>query len=517
LFFASSSSSSSHYSPHFFSFASLKITSPVNLTTVNLSTFHFPSQLSTLNDPSISLLLRLIDSKLQEVSMADSKWIIYPPQKTWSLESGDDVFIKTKSKKESGRKGRVVAAASAVDERVMVKITINGKKSYTESNNSTHCKGDDDTDQGPSSFYTASFRPNRLVPIISNMYMRSIEGGTKNSIIVVTRTTEKYRLLAASQLRSTDHVLEIGCSNGECSLVIAKYLTEGRLVGLDVSNEMVQQAKSKLVEMKGMISDHVAFHVVDPFGDPRRALILATAAAPVAPIDTESILDEDLSLDGVMGRASKRQKLDKVTHDVQNIGALDANYEAKKINGSSDGLNETHTRAPPDAVFIDIGGNRDLTSVVKMLAWVRNSFNPRLCIIKSEEMVDQMKIDDSSNSNNPGSLEAVECTSNRLQTTRFEIEPDGTMKNGQAWFDAILHDIETNPSRVSTMKPRFAHPKKAPLSLSPIDGTTPICRYHNWHKNGCIQNDCKFDHTHCHWCLTPGHRALACTNADIKD
>ena len=41
----------------------------------------------------------------------------------------------------------------------------------------------------------------------------------------VTKATDKYRLLAASQLNTNDHVLEIGCSNGECSLVIFKYIS----------------------------------------------------------------------------------------------------------------------------------------------------------------------------------------------------------------------------------------------------------------------------------------------------
>jgi len=385
--------------------------------------------------------------------MPKTKWILYPPIQPFPLQSGDDVFIKTKSSKETGRKGQVTELIG--EERVMVKIPINGKATICSTNAEA-----DESSQNNTSFYTASFRPNRLVPIINVCDMESKDSTIRFCTIVVTRTTDKYRLLAASQLRPTDHVLEIGCSNGECSLVIAKYVTDGSLVGIDVSNEMVLQAKSKIPEVKKGCTN-VDFHVVDPFGDPRRALMLATGS------DT-------------LGDSLKKTQATK-----------------------------------PDVVFIDIGGNRDLTSVVKMLAWVRRSFSPRLCIIKSEEMVDQIKAD---SANEYKSLDSFERDKKRHKSTSMtlEIESNGTLKNGQEWFEATLHDIETNPSRVSTTRPRFLHPLKAPLSVSPIDNKTPICRYHNWHKNGCHQTDCPFDHNYCHWCLKRGHTALACTNAESR-
>lgn len=384
--------------------------------------------------------------------MPKTKWILYPPLQPLPLVIYEEVFIKTKSKKETGRKGQVTELIG--EERVMVKIPINGKATICSRNAKAGGSSQDNT-----SFYTASYRPNRLVPIINVCDMESKDSSasasTRFCTIVITRTTDKYRLLAASQLRPTDHVLEIGCSNGECSLVIAKYVSDGSLVGIDVSNEMVQQAKSKIPEVKGCTN--VDFHVVDPFGDPRRALMLATGS--------------------------------------DNIG---------------DSLKKTST-TKPDVVFIDIGGNRDLTSVVKMLSWVRRSFSPRLCIIKSEEIVDQIKADSALKS-----LDSYEPAKKRLKSTSMtlEIESDGTLSNGQEWFEATLHDIETNLSRVSTARPRFLHPQKAPLSLSPIDNKTPICRYHNWHKNGCLQTDCPLDHDHCHWCLKLGHTALSCTNAE---
>lgn len=69
----------------------------------------------------------------------------------------------------------------------------------------------------------------------------------------------------------------------------------------------------------------------------------------------------------------------------------------------------------------------------------------------------------------------------------------------------------------------YSHPKKVPLVLSPKD-STPICRYHNYHPDGCkkfhkrkdvktAKEDkvqCQYDHEHCHYCQQVGHVALDC-------
>ena len=367
--------------------------------------------------------------------MSNAKLILYPSPQPISYAKDTKVFIKTKSRKEKGRIGTVV---NHKDGRILVQIPITKPNS-------------------DSVVYQASHAPKRLVPILTS---------DKNSLeVIVTRTTSHYRLLAASQLISTDSVLEIGCSNGEASLVIAKYVEKGSLIGIDVSTEMIQQAQEKFRDLG---KSNVSFHVVDPFGDPKRALEIATK------------------------------------HKSQN-------------NSDDDGDDRL-------VVFIDIGGNRDLESVVKMLHWVETKLNPRLCIIKSEAMVDQIQQDTSgstpvsedTSSNNESvnpKKQSQESTSKRRKLDQVRIEPCGTIVNGKEWYIGLLQKVK-NQIALSIHKPRFSHPKKAPLSLSPLDQKTPICRYHNYHKNGCSKgNECDLDHAHCHYCLEPGHKAKDCINS----
>ncbi len=435
--------------------------------------------------------------------MTEPNWILYPPPKEGVYSVGDHVFIKNKSKKEKGRRGLVTGVEEVKERkptsreegekdkktigRVMVKIPINRRKRKINGtlssglNVNVNVEDNDGDGNEDKSFYTASFRTNSLVPLVAISSSNSMmtPATTTTTTIMVTRTTDKYRLLAASQLEATDHVLEIGCSNGECSLIIAKYVTQGRLIGIDTSKEMIAQAKEKYndsllgkdkhkastkstsTSTPTPITANVDFHVVDPFDEPRRAMEL--------------------------------------------------------IRGKDEGGGRNCKTNSPSVVLIDIGGNRDLTSVMKMLSWILTMFNPRLCIIKSEEMVDKMKEDTSpclETGTRHAGIDSMEQKSKRQKTTTkptLFIKDDGMIENGQGWFNATMEEIKNMSRGTIKKKPRFSHPKKAPLSLSPLDNTTPICRYHNYSFSGCkIGDDCPFDHIHCHWCLKPGHRAMDC-------
>ena len=147
--------------------------------------------------------------------------------------------------------------------------------------------------------------------------------------------------------------------------------------------------------------------------------------------------------------------------------------EAKKFNAQG-----------PSVVFLDIGGNREFKSVLNMTSWVLQSFsNVRLIAIKSRELV-ATTISDST-------------------STEFQLDPTtGLFAEGMAWFQKQV-DANARPALPS-------HPLKAPLVFSPKDATKPICRYHNYHQNGCSKDKCPYDHEHCHLCLKPGHIALNC-------
>jgi SAM-dependent methyltransferase len=149
----------------------------------------------------------------------------------------------------------------------------------------------------------------------------------------------------------------------------------------------------------------------------------------------------------------------------------------------------------PTVICIDIGGNREHLPVMEVLSWVFQSFSGpslRLVMIKSRAIVRAMLADD-----------------------RVNIySSTGVVSNGTAWFESSFRRLEQqacNLQPVKGSKTKFKHPIKAPLVLSPMDGVTPICRYHNYHPNGCVrQNECEFDHKFCHACLKHGHIALEC-------
>ena len=389
-----------------------------------------------------------------------TKWFLYPSPTGNYFQKDDLVFIRTKSQKEIGRKGKVLGKeeetrATGNDgsktEKFLIKIPIANTK---QSNDSSKKKDIDN----PTSFYTVAVRSNRLVPVL--------ETSSDTTKILLTETTNKYRLLAASQLTKEDHILEIGCSNGECSLVIAKY--GGSLVGIDVSTEMIAQAKEKMSKTNNNKNSKVQFHILDPFLQPQKVIQLSSPS---------SLQDND----------------------------------------------DAGRKKQPTVIFIDIGGNRDLTSVVRMLEWVKRSFTPRLIIIKSEEMVQSIK-EECDSSHSPTKHQTIDNDIDQIhsndQMKRFKpsvirINSSGRIENGEDWFHIQVSKISSNDNNghLTAIRKLFPHPQKAPLKLCPIDQKTPICRYHNYHKNGCyhhLEGKCPYDHNHCHWCLQKGHIALQC-------
>lgn len=125
-------------------------------------------------------------------------------------------------------------------------------------------------------------------------------------------------------------------------------------------------------------------------------------------------------------------------------------------------------------VFIDIGGNRECINVLRMLSWVLEKFvDLRLVVVKSRELTQSIK------------------------TTASVADGTGIVENGYDWF--LKH-------QKNRALPK--HPLKAPMVTSPKG--EPICRYYNYHKEGCNNADCPYDHEYCHFCLKKGHVARNC-------
>jgi SAM-dependent methyltransferase len=224
--------------------------------------------------------------------------------------------------------------------------------------------------------------------------------------IVICHSTEDFRLLAQTQ-DIGESVLEIGCSTGQTSRILWQRCDQW--MGWDTGQAMVDKLRDEIATKT--TKDH-------------RCTALTCC------------------------------KIDAII-DPENAWKLVNDHFCQTSRGLT--------------VLIDIGGNREVNAVAKILQWaleIPNNKELRLVIIKSEEMF------------------ALEDPLNWFLTQQDISVP-----------------IKTFPS----------HPLKAPKRCSPQDPSLPVCRYYNYHKEGCKKGAvCELDHTHCHWCLTVGHIALNC-------
>eukprot|EP00903_Cladosiphon_okamuranus_P009683 g9213.t1 len=451
-----------------------------------------------------------------------AEWRLFPPpMKQAPPAVGDKVFVRTKSAKEVGKKG-IVAAFEEVEVPASPPLgpaDLAGEAPQEAASGCSSSGGGGNGDGGATTAwrqikkqkrrkkpkkweatravvriprgdecdhntFDCRARPSRLVPIYD---VSSPTPAGAPLLVILTAETLPYRLLAASQVRPTDSVLEVGCSTGETTAVLVKYVTRGKVVAFDVGADMVEQTKERLKRMptsdRGKTYARVRVSKIDPFMDPRGAV-----EAALAPIELDGEGDQ---ADGQAGTAQ--------------IG--------------------TGGGRAVDTVFIDIGGNREVRGVARMIAFARTAFAnpPRLIVVKSQALVAELKANRSGGSDPAAAGGTVGCR-----------RPCGRIVEGDSWFRELLARSTAPPppppppstgspsggslgdrgresQGAGKHVPKHFHPNKAPLRLSPKDGVTPICRYHNYHREGCKKGErCPYEHAVCHWCLRTGHVALAC-------
>jgi ubiquinone/menaquinone biosynthesis C-methylase UbiE len=59
-----------------------------------------------------------------------------------------------------------------------------------------------------------------------------------------SRTAESDAAFLLPHIKKTDHILDVGCGPGTITTGLAKYVGEGRVVGLDISPEVLHKAKT---------------------------------------------------------------------------------------------------------------------------------------------------------------------------------------------------------------------------------------------------------------------------------
>jgi SAM-dependent methyltransferase len=332
---------------------------------------------------------------------------------------GQTVFVRSKSSSENGRRGRIVL--------------LEDKDAEADATKSDRChiewEQDSDSsekDQSSTTIPSVSVARKRLLPVDTSTCSSASVSESPVVNVIVTATTQKFRLLAQSHTVSTDHVLELGCSSGETSTILWQYCASW--VGFDTSSNMIQKVKDLLVTVNKKNNK----------------------------------------------KSKKQQTQTTASASCYQLNALadpaTAVEHACQYSGS----------AGPTVIYLDIGGNREEAGVIRMMQWILQSF-PKVhtVIIKSQEVHKALS-----------------------NTDKCDIGT-GEFAGGNEWFQDRLQVA------VTATLPR--HPLQAPKMLSPVDNKTPICRYHNYFKDGCGKGDiCPYDHEHCHLCLKTGHIATEC-------
>ena len=438
------------------------------------------------------------------------QWRVYPlpagndaPRKFFEPKIGDAVHVRPKSAKEIGYTGRITSIKTNKTVTATYGSSVNGQPNVSHQNCGKKRKLAEDlrvTIQQHCYHHTKKYedcftchsakhdvRPSRLVPVydlhLHHLTNNKMDKGSK-PLVLLTPDTTTYRQLAMSHLRPDDNVLEIGCSTGECTALLLRRIL---LLHIQRISRQIEQHNNKSANV--VLGKIVGFDTGTKIlkqADNRIRREYEQSARSTLPNDDDAY--------------SKLIQLHRVDALADPKGA----YALATANNTS-----------PEMVLIDIGGNRQLDSVVNMIKWVQIAFkdeNPRLILVKSEALENEL------------STSIIDCS----RIPSVSVSDEGGIINGQNWFSSLT----VSPSSVSDgeahkslsrqqLLARYSHPKKVPLVLSPRG--TPICRYHNYHPEGCTKFkksnsksaddddlQCQYDHEHCHWCQDSGHIALNC-------
>lgn len=172
-------------------------------------------------------------------------------------------------------------------------------------------------------------------------------------LMEIVAGTDAYRRLAGRVLAS-DHVIEIGCSWGHCTEILAQHAAE--VLGLDCSRACVEVAS------KRVLGAGVRFERVDALAFPERLLSLGQ---PVG------IRQAKLTA----GNSDGCQNMN-LQHLID-IGLVPADLLHFKGRPRS---------RPFGCAFVDIGGSRCIKDVVQLLTLVEESLCPEFIVVKSEEL-----------------------------------------------------------------------------------------------------------------------------------
>jgi hypothetical protein len=417
-------------------------------------------------------------------------WRLYPasgaqlpksPHASTNVDSyvpkeNDYVYVRPKSLKELGTVGRVVDVTET-SASVAGLQTPNAEPTRSCTKRASVGEKDDVRvsilqDNGA---IKHNVRASRLVPIFD---MNTNQHNPSNTVVLLTPDTTNYRQLAAAHTHSDDKVLEVGCSTGACTALLLRRLLMLYLQNTGARTTLVHSDSNKSDICKG------TYTIQSLCGE----IVAFDTGSDMVQQTHQSLQTEFEQLITCAGE--KQSDLKKIYSEMTTVHKVDAFADPKRAFSLATGGG---TRKYPNLVLIDIGGNRELTGVTRMIRWIQLALArqpPRAIIVKSKELVQELS----------------------------EKSDGGIIKFAQDW---LVRNTGSNNSQHLQSKhqhlPSYSHPLQAPLVLSPKDDKTPICRFHNYHVNGCKKykddcRECSLDHDYCHWCRKMGHIARECSS-----
>jgi len=175
-----------------------------------------------------------------------------------------------------------------------------------------------------------------------------------------------------------------------------------------------------------------------------------------------------------------------------------------------------------NVVFVDLGGNRELSALVTFLPWVEETLAPRLCVVKSEALQAAAVAWCS------GPVAAVSddvAALGGLCRGADSLEQAGILPRPAAWWESLHRSSNAPPlcvpsssgSAASVLVPNWylaaagsgftRNPLRYPKRFT--TSGLQICRPYNYQT--CLKAaTCPFDHLHCHVCGESGHVARHC-------
>lgn len=267
------------------------------------------------------------------------------------------------------------------------------------------------------------------------------------SSFVIVPTTNLYRKFASRTIPTGPHsvvVVEIGCCNGFCTQKIVNrvHSPAEQVLGMDVGPQFVRECQDKFPSIQ--------FELINVLMEWNRA---------------KTLIDEKM----------------------------------KQLQLQSNSVPELH-------LYVDIGGNREIETLLALLQTIETQMKPSSLIVKSKALF--------------AFGQEYDLTTAEAWKDLHSVAQAALLQRRQAESGSLSDANATNRGAPNTAaKKKAYHPLKMPQRYN-ADGIA-ICRFHNYdRKNGCLLlrdtnqhgKTCALDHEHCHACLDIRHVAWQCPN-----